>query len=149
MIRCTTTISNKLGLHARASAKLTKLAASFPCEVWMSRGGRRVNAKSIMGVMMLAAGLGAEVEIEAPTSGVLRHVYVQPGEVVPCGTLLAAITADGDDAFDPAALRAWLERAKSSQAELIELPEHVHELMFESDWSETVDRIADWLDRLD
>jgi len=64
MIRCTTTISNKLGLHARASAKLTKLAASFPCEVWMSRGGRRVNAKSIMGVMMLAAGLGAEVEIE-------------------------------------------------------------------------------------
>ena len=58
------TISNKLGLHARASAKLTKLAGSFPCEVWLSRGDRRVNAKSIMGVMMLAAGLGVTVEIE-------------------------------------------------------------------------------------
>lgn len=64
MIKKTTTISNRLGLHARASAKLTKLAGSFPCEVWMSRGQRRVNAKSIMGVMMLAAGLGVEVEIE-------------------------------------------------------------------------------------
>jgi phosphocarrier protein HPr len=64
MISTTTTIVNKLGLHARASAKLTKLAGSFPCEVWMSRGERRVNAKSIMGVMMLAAGLGAEVSIE-------------------------------------------------------------------------------------
>ena len=64
MIRTTTTISNKLGLHARASAKLTKLAASYPCEVWMSRGDRRVNAKSIMGVMMLAAGIGSEVVIE-------------------------------------------------------------------------------------
>jgi len=53
-----------LGLHARASAKLTKLAGSFPCEVWLSRGERRVNAKSIMGVMMLAAGLGAEVVLE-------------------------------------------------------------------------------------
>ncbi len=61
----TTTISNRLGLHARASAKLTKLAGSFPCNVWMSRGERRVNAKSIMGVMMLAAGLGSTVEIEA------------------------------------------------------------------------------------
>ncbi|SIR57220.1 phosphocarrier protein [Pseudacidovorax sp. RU35E] len=58
------TISNKLGLHARASAKLTKLAGSFPCEVWIARGERRVNAKSIMGVMMLAAGLGATVELE-------------------------------------------------------------------------------------
>jgi len=64
MIKTTTTISNKLGLHARASAKLTKLAGSFPCEVWMSRGERRVNAKSIMGVMMLAAGMGVEVEVE-------------------------------------------------------------------------------------
>ena len=64
MIKTTATISNKLGLHARASAKLTKLAGSFPCEVWMSRGERRVNAKSIMGVMMLAAGLGSTVEIE-------------------------------------------------------------------------------------
>ena len=58
------TISKKLGLHARASAKLTKLAGSFPCEVWMSRGSRRVNAKSIMGVMMLAAGLDSTVEVE-------------------------------------------------------------------------------------
>ena len=64
MIQKTTTISNKLGLHARASAKLTKLAGSFPCEVWISRGERRVNAKSIMGVMMLAAGVGTEVTIE-------------------------------------------------------------------------------------
>ena len=64
MIKISTTISNRLGLHARASAKLTKLAGSFPCEVWMSRAGRRVNAKSIMGVMMLAAGIGATVEIE-------------------------------------------------------------------------------------
>jgi phosphocarrier protein HPr len=64
MIKTTATISNKLGLHARASAKFTKLASSFPCEVWMARGGRRINAKSIMGVMMLAAGMGAEVEIE-------------------------------------------------------------------------------------
>ena len=67
MIKTTTTISNKLGLHARASAKLTKLAGSFPCEIWMSRGERRVNAKSIMGVMMLAAGIGSEVVVE--TSG--------------------------------------------------------------------------------
>jgi len=57
-------ISNKLGLHARASAKLTKLAGSYPCDVFMSRGARRVNAKSIMGVMMLAAGMGTEVDIE-------------------------------------------------------------------------------------
>ena len=64
MISTNTTIVNKLGLHARASAKFTKLAGSFPCEVWMSRGERRVNAKSIMGVMMLAAGLGAEITLE-------------------------------------------------------------------------------------
>ena len=64
MIKNETTISNKLGLHARASAKLTKLAGSFPCEVWMSKGERRVNAKSIMGVMMLAAGIGSVVTIE-------------------------------------------------------------------------------------
>ena len=64
MTKTSVTISNKLGLHARASAKLTKLAGSFPCEVWLARGDRRVNAKSIMGVMMLAAGLGVTVEIE-------------------------------------------------------------------------------------
>jgi phosphocarrier protein HPr len=57
-------ISNKLGLHARASAKLTQLAAQYTSEVWMSRAGRRVNAKSIMGVMMLAAGKGTTVSIE-------------------------------------------------------------------------------------
>ena len=67
MIKKNTTISNKLGLHARASAKLTKLAGSYPCEVWISRGERRVNAKSIMGVMMLAAGMGTEITLE--TSG--------------------------------------------------------------------------------
>jgi phosphocarrier protein len=59
-----TIIVNKLGLHARASAKLTKLAGSFPCEVWLSKGERRVNAKSIMGVMMLAAGVGSQVTLE-------------------------------------------------------------------------------------
>lgn len=64
MIQSTLTISNRLGLHARASAKLTKLASSFRCEVHLSRNGRRVNAKSIMGVMMLAAGMGSQVEIE-------------------------------------------------------------------------------------
>ena len=64
MIRQAVTISNKLGLHARASAKLSKLAGSFQCEVHLSRNGRRINAKSIMGVMMLAAGLGSEVEVE-------------------------------------------------------------------------------------
>ncbi|SCK35926.1 phosphocarrier protein [Variovorax sp. HW608] len=64
MIKTSVTISNKLGLHARASAKLTKLAGGYPCDVWLSRGERRVNAKSIMGVMMLAAGLGVTVEVE-------------------------------------------------------------------------------------
>ena len=67
MVKATIRISNKLGLHARASAKLTKLAGSFRSDVFMSRNGRRVNAKSIMGVMMLAAGIGSEVAIE--TSG--------------------------------------------------------------------------------
>ncbi|MDP2449902.1 MAG: HPr family phosphocarrier protein [Polaromonas sp.] len=64
MIKTSTTINNKLGLHARASAKLTKLAGSFPCEIWIAKGERRVNAKSIMGVMMLAAGIGSTVDIE-------------------------------------------------------------------------------------
>jgi phosphocarrier protein HPr len=57
-------VVNKLGLHARASAKLTQLAARFPCEVAIERNGRKVNAKSIMGVMMLAAGKGAKVTLE-------------------------------------------------------------------------------------
>ena len=74
MIKASATISNKLGLHARASAKLTKLAGSFPCDIWLSRGERRVNAKSIMGVMMLAAGLGAQVEIEAAGDGAQEAV---------------------------------------------------------------------------
>jgi phosphocarrier protein len=64
MIKRRITISNRLGLHARASAKLTKLAAGFKSDVFMTRSDRRVNAKSIMGVMMLAAGMGSEVEIE-------------------------------------------------------------------------------------
>jgi phosphocarrier protein HPr len=64
MIKKSITISNKLGLHARASAKLTKLAGSFQSEVFMIRNDRRVNAKSIMGVMMLAAGIGSVVELE-------------------------------------------------------------------------------------
>ena len=75
MIQQAITISNKLGLHARASAKLTKLAGSFPCEVWVSRGSRRVNAKSIMGVMMLAAGIGTEITLE--TSGEREQEAIQ------------------------------------------------------------------------
>jgi phosphocarrier protein HPr len=64
MIKTQIRISNRLGLHARASAKLTKLASGFRSDVFMSRNGRRVNGKSIMGVMMLAAGIGSEVELE-------------------------------------------------------------------------------------
>jgi phosphocarrier protein len=64
MIKATVKINNKLGLHARASAKLSKLAGTFRSDVALSRNDRRVNAKSIMGVMMLAAGLGSEIEIE-------------------------------------------------------------------------------------
>jgi phosphocarrier protein len=64
MLKQTVTISNKLGLHARASAKLTQAASKFQCGVFVTRNGRRVNAKSIMGVMMLAASKGATVDIE-------------------------------------------------------------------------------------
>lgn len=64
MIKTSITISNKLGLHARASAKLTKLAGSYRSEITIARNDRRVNAKSIMGVMMLAAGIGSVVDIE-------------------------------------------------------------------------------------
>jgi phosphocarrier protein len=64
MIQSSITISNKLGLHARASAKLTKLAGGFKSDIHLARNGRRVNAKSIMGVMMLAAGMGATVDID-------------------------------------------------------------------------------------
>jgi len=65
MPQAETEITNKLGLHARASAKLTQAATNFGSEIWLSRGDRRVNAKSIMGVMMLAAGKGARIMIEA------------------------------------------------------------------------------------
>ncbi len=64
MARADAEIINKLGLHARASAKLTQLASSYPAEVWLERNGRRVNAKSIMGVMMLAAAKGASITVE-------------------------------------------------------------------------------------
>jgi phosphocarrier protein HPr len=64
MIKSSITISNKLGLHARASAKLTKLAGGYSSDIHLSRNTRRVNAKSIMGVMMLAAGMGSEIQIE-------------------------------------------------------------------------------------
>ena len=62
-------ITNKLGLHARASAKLTQVASRFSCEVWLARNGRRVNAKSIMGVMMLAAAKGSRITIETSGAG--------------------------------------------------------------------------------
>ncbi|HTS84633.1 MAG TPA: HPr family phosphocarrier protein [Usitatibacter sp.] len=64
MIRRAVKVTNKLGLHARASAKLTQLASRFQSSIWIERNGRRVNAKSIMGVMMLAAGIGSTVELE-------------------------------------------------------------------------------------
>ena len=71
MIKRSIRIGNKLGLHARASAKLTQLASKFQSSVWIERNGRRVNAKSIMGVMMLAAGIGSmvELEVEGPDEG--------------------------------------------------------------------------------
>jgi len=65
MARADAEIVNKLGLHARASAKLTQVASAYSCEIWLTRNSRRVNAKSIMGVMMLAAGKGSRVLIEA------------------------------------------------------------------------------------
>ena len=68
MTRTEIEITNKLGLHARASAKLTQLATGFESEVWMEKGNRRVNAKSIMGVMMLAAEKGAKVIVETAGS---------------------------------------------------------------------------------
>ncbi len=67
MLQSEVLIKNKLGLHARASAKLSQLAGQFPCEIWLARNGRRINAKSIMGVMMLAAAKGSTIAIE--TSG--------------------------------------------------------------------------------
>jgi len=81
MARAETEIVNKLGLHARASAKLTQLAGKYACEVWMAKGARRINAKSIMGVMMLAAGKGSKVTLE--TNG--------PDEAEAMAALLALI----------------------------------------------------------
>ena len=75
MLRQTVTITNKLGLHLRASSKLSQLASSFACEVWLERNTRRINAKSVLGVTMLAAGLGSEVTIE--TSGEQEDVAMQ------------------------------------------------------------------------
>jgi phosphocarrier protein HPr len=87
MIKTILTINNKLGLHARASAKLTKLATSFKSEVTLTRNDRSVNAKSIMGVMMLAAGLGSEVELEvvgideqAATDAIIKLIHDKFGE---------------------------------------------------------------------
>ena len=65
MARADAQIINKLGLHARASAKLTQVASGYKCEVWLERNGRRVNAKSIMGVMLLAAGKGSSITVDA------------------------------------------------------------------------------------
>ena len=76
-------IVNNLGLHARASAKLTQLAAKYPCEVMLSRNGRTVNAKSIMGVMMLAANKGSKVVLE--TEGDSEEIAIDA---------LAALIAD-------------------------------------------------------
>ena len=64
MIKCSIEIVNKLGLHARASSKFTQIASQFQSEIWVSRNGRRVNGKSIMGLMMLAAGKGSVIEVE-------------------------------------------------------------------------------------
>ena len=64
MVRAESKIANKLGLHARASAKLTQIAGSYGSEVWLEKGPRRINAKSIMGVMMLAAGKGSTIVVE-------------------------------------------------------------------------------------
>jgi phosphocarrier protein len=75
MPRAEVEIVNKLGLHARASAKLTQAATAYSSEVWLERNGRRVNAKSIMGVMMLAAGKGAKVIVD--TDGVDADAALQ------------------------------------------------------------------------
>ncbi len=87
MPRAEAEIVNKLGLHARASAKLTQLASSFPAEVWLERNGRRVNAKSIMGVMMLAASRGTSIvvdtegsEAEAALQAILELIADKFGE---------------------------------------------------------------------
>lgn len=65
MLKTNIEIINKLGLHARASSKLTQTASQFSSEIWIEKDGRKVNAKSIMGVMMLAAGIGSTIGLEA------------------------------------------------------------------------------------
>lgn len=93
MIKSSITISNKLGLHARASAKLTKLAGGFRSEIHLSRAGRRINAKSIMGVMMLAAACGATLTIE--TNG--------PDEDEALAALIALVSAGFGEGIAPGA----------------------------------------------
>jgi len=83
MVRAETVILNKLGLHARASAKLTQLASSFDSDVWMEKGARRINAKSIMGVMMLAAAQGARITL-----------HIQGEDEVPACAALESLIAD-------------------------------------------------------
>ncbi len=80
MIKRSVKVTNKLGLHARASAKLTQLASKFQSAIWIERNGRRVNAKSIMGVMMLAAGIGSTVELE--TDGTDEQVAIDEIEAL-------------------------------------------------------------------
>jgi phosphocarrier protein len=80
MIRRPVKVTNKLGLHARASAKLTQLASRFQSSIWIEKNGRRVNAKSIMGVMMLAAGIGSTVELE--TDGADEQVAIDELEAL-------------------------------------------------------------------
>ena len=87
MLQAETTIINKLGLHARASGVLTQTASQYKSEVWLTRNGRRINAKSIMGVMMLAAGIGSQVTVEvdgedeqAALDGVLAVITNRFGE---------------------------------------------------------------------
>ena len=132
MSKATTTITNKLGLHARASAKLTKLAGSFPCEVWLSKGERRVNAKSIMGVMMLAAGIGSSVEIEAngereqeAVDAVLALIADKFGE----GEGPFPSTVSQSRAASPSGARCWWHRAGSTlRITLLNLPRCVPRL---------------------
>lgn len=83
MVQVELEIINKLGLHARASAKLTQLASKFSCEVWIMRNSKRVNGKSIMGVMMLAAGKGSRITVE--TSGDDEEI---------CSTAIATLVAE-------------------------------------------------------
>ena len=96
-------IVNKRGLHARASAKLTQLAGNFECEVWMEKGSRRVNAKSIMGVMMLAAEKGSKVIVETAGGGVVAAAAPQAAAPAPAPSAPASAPAPAKAAAAPAA----------------------------------------------